>query len=254
MSEAESTGPVPTAAVLVIGDEILSGRTLDSNIGDIARFLAARGIDLREVRIVADDEPAIVTAVNALRASHTYVFTTGGIGPTHDDITAAAIAQAFGVALDLDPRAVALLQQHYGPARITDARLRMARIPRGAELIPNSISAAPGFRIGNVHVLAGVPPIMRVMLDAVGPTLTGGSVVLTRSVSASYGESVLAAGLTDIQALFPDVAIGSYPQMGPTGYTTELVLRSRDEGRLDSATAAVEALVARVTDPSSDIG
>lgn len=236
----------PTAAVLIIGDEILSGRTLDTNIGTIARFLTPRGIDLREVRIVADDEAAIVAAVNALRAAYSYVFTTGGIGPTHDDITADAIARAFGVELPVDPRAVAILATRYPAGTLNEARLRMARIPAGAELIANAATGAPGFRIGNVHVMAGIPSVMAAMLEAIAPTLEGGAPMLSRTVPAALGESWIAAGLTAIQEAYPDVAIGSYPQLqAGGGFSTELVLRSRDGERLEQATAEVAALVAR---------
>ncbi|MGD9738438.1 MAG: competence/damage-inducible protein A [Bauldia sp.] len=246
MANGTSEAPAPTAAVLIIGDEILSGRTLDTNIGTIARFLTPRGIDLREVRVVADDEDAIVAAVNALRDDNSYVFTTGGIGPTHDDITAAAIARAFGVPLLLDPRAVAILEVRYGAAKVSDARLRMARIPEGAELIANSETGAPGFRIGNVHVMAGIPSVMAAMLEALAPMLSGGAPMLSRTVPAALGESFVAAGLETIQAAYPDVSIGSYPQQNPDGgFTTELVLRSRDAVRLDAATAEVTALVER---------
>src|SRR5437762_12400297 len=169
----------PTAAVLLIGDEILSGRTKDKNLGFIADYLTALGIDLKEARIVPDIEDEIVAAVNALRARYTYVFTTGGIGPTHDDITADAIAKAFGVPIAVDERAVAMLLERIPKADLNEARLRMARIPQGATLIPNSVSKAPGFSMGNVHVMAGVPSIMHAMLDALGPTLPTGKKMLS---------------------------------------------------------------------------
>lgn len=239
-----ATEGIPTAAILIIGDEILSGRTLDTNIGTIARFLTPRGIDLREVRVVADDEDAIVAAVRALGAANTYVFTTGGIGPTHDDITAGAIARTFGVPLLIDPRAVALLVERYPAAQLTEPRLRMARIPEGADLIANSVSGAPGFRIGNVYVMAGIPSVMAAMLEALGPMLVGGAPMLSRTVPAGLGESVIAEGLEAIQHSYPDVAIGSYPQPGAGGgFWTELVLRARDPVRLDAASAEVARLV-----------
>ena len=197
--------------MLVIGDEILSGRTKDKNIGYIADYLTAIGIDLREVRVVADVEEEIVAAVNALRSRYTYVFSTGGIGPTHDDITADAIAKAFGVAIDFDPRAVAILAERYGKADLNEARMRMARIPAGAELIENSVSKAPGFTLGNVHVMAGVPAIMQAMLDALAPRLKTGRKMLSRSVPAGMGEGKIAEGLAEVQAAFPDVLMGSYP-------------------------------------------
>ena len=173
-----------TAAVLVIGDEILSGRTKDKNIGTIADYLTAIGIDLREVRIVPDVAEAIVEAVNQLRARHTYLFTTGGIGPTHDDITADCVAEAFGVGIDVDPRARAMLLERHKPEDLNAARLRMARIPDGAALIPNPISKAPGFHIGNVFVMAGVPAIMQAMLDQIGPGLARGAAMLSETIEA----------------------------------------------------------------------
>src|ERR671911_63600 len=167
MSDAAAATTLVTAGLLVIGDEILSGRTKDKNIGYLAEYLTNIGIDLKEVRVVADDEPAIVNALNALRHRYTYVFTTGGIGPTHDDITADSVAKAFGVPIDVDPRAVALMRERYKAEDLNEARLRMARIPEGADLVENPISKAPGFRIGNVVVMAGVPAIMQAMLDNV---------------------------------------------------------------------------------------
>src|SRR5919106_5489259 len=166
---------IVTAAMLVIGDEILSGRTKDKNIGHLADIMTAIGIDLKEVRIVPDVEDEIVAAVNALRARYTYLFTTGGIGPTHDDITADAVAKAFGVPIDVDPRAVAVMRERYKPEDLNEARLRMARIPQGADLVENPISKAPGFRLGNVFVMAGVPAIMEAMLDNIAPTLQTGT-------------------------------------------------------------------------------
>jgi molybdenum cofactor synthesis domain-containing protein len=238
---------VVTAAVLVIGDEILSGRTKDKNIGYIAEYLTAIGIDLREVRVVPDVESEIVTAVNALRGRYDHVLTTGGIGPTHDDITADAVAKAFGVAIDFDPRAVAILSERYGKADLNEARMRMARMPAGAELIVNPISKAPGFSIGNVHVMAGVPAIMQAMLDGLAARLPTGRKMLSRSVPAGMGEGRIAKPLADIQNAFPDVSIGSYPTFEPEiGFTTTLVLRSRDEARLAAAEAAVKAMVEAV--------
>ncbi|HMN87082.1 MAG TPA: molybdopterin-binding protein [Bauldia sp.] len=236
---------IVTAAILVIGDEILSGRTKDKNIGYIAEYLTNIGIDVREVRVVPDVEGEIVAALNALRARYTHVLTTGGIGPTHDDITADSVAKAFGVPIDFDPRAVAILAERYGKADLNEARMRMARIPEGADLIANPVSKAPGFSIGNVHVMAGVPSIMQAMLDALAPSLARGKVMLSRSVPAGMGEGRIAKGLGAVQAEHPDVMIGSYPTYSDTtGFTTTIVLRSRDEGRLDAAEAAVRALVA----------
>ena len=237
-----------TAGLVVIGDEILSGRTRDVNIATTAQFCTDLGIDLREVRVVADDTDAIVEAVDAVRARYTYVFTTGGIGPTHDDITADAIAQAFGVELPINDTARAMLEARWAEtgAEATPARLRMARIPAGAELIVNAVSAAPGFRIGNVHVMAGVPKIMAAMLEAIAPTLRGGRKVESRTVAAAIGEGALGDPLGEIQSRYPDVKIGSYPQMGNTSIMTYLVLRSHDIARLDAAAAEVRGLVDRL--------
>ena len=233
-----------TAGLLIIGDEILSGRTRDANIATVAGFLGDRGIDLREVRIVGDDPEAIIAAVNALRGANSAVITTGGIGPTHDDITAEAIAAAFSVALVEDERAVLALRERYGDDALVPARLRMARIPVGAELIVNPVSAAPGFSIGNVHVLAGVPQIMEAMLAELAPRLGLGVRVESRTFAVPAGEGVYAAPLAILQKTFPGVSIGSYPKMGPSGYRSEIVLRSRDAHLLESAAVAVEALLA----------
>ena len=234
-----------TAGLLVIGDEILSGRTKDVNIGATAEFCTDLGIDLKEVRVVSDDTDDIVDAVNALRARYTYVFTTGGIGPTHDDITADAIAKAFGVALPINAQAREMLESRWKQTgtEVNEARLRMARIPEGADLIVNSVSAAPGFRIGNVHVMAGVPIIMRAMLEALAPTLRGGKKVLSRTVRAAVGEGTVGGPLGALQEQYPDVKMGSYPQMGKDRVMTELVLRSSDPDRLAEATAKVQAMV-----------
>ncbi|MEJ0013239.1 MAG: molybdopterin-binding protein [Bauldia sp.] len=238
---------IVTAAILVIGDEILSGRTKDKNIGYIAEYLTAIGIDLREVRVVPDVEAEIVAAVNALRSRYDHVFTTGGIGPTHDDITADAIAKAFGATIDVDPRARAMLRERIAEADLNEARLRMARIPAGASLIANSVSKAPGFTIGNVHVMAGVPSIMHAMLDALAPSLPTGAKMHSVSIDAGLKEGDIASAFGAVQAKFPDVAMGSYPgfQEG-VGFTTSLVLRSRDEARLSEAETAVKAMLAEV--------
>jgi molybdenum cofactor synthesis domain-containing protein len=233
----------PTAGLLLIGDEILSGRTKDKNLGYIADYLTAMGIDVREARVVPDVEDDIVRAVNDLRHRYTYVFTTGGIGPTHDDITADAIAKAFGVAIDHDPRALAILRAHYDAAMLNPARLRMARIPAGAELIENKVSKAPGFRIGNVFVMAGVPKIMHAMLEAAAGSLERGAPVLSRTVTAYIGEGDLAYPLKEIQDRFPEVTIGSYPFEESGRYGAELVLRSRDMDKLEAATRETQAMI-----------
>ncbi|MBM6595981.1 competence/damage-inducible protein A [Microvirga pudoricolor] len=237
-----------TAALLVIGDEILSGRTKDKNIGYIAEYLTGIGIDLMEVRVVPDIEAEIVAAVNTLRERYTYLFTTGGIGPTHDDITADSIGRAFGVAVDHDPRAVAMLKERYGEGELTDARLRMARVPKGSDLIENPISKAPGFRIGNVITMAGVPSIMQAMLDLVAPTLQTGVRMTVENVDAgSLGEGIYGDGLAAIAAAHPGVSIGSYPSFTATGFRNQIVVRSKDPAAASAAARDVEALVARLT-------
>jgi molybdenum cofactor synthesis domain-containing protein len=230
-----------TAGLLVIGDEILSGRTKDKNIGTIAEHLTGIGISLREVRVVADVEEAIVEGVNTLRHRYTYVFTTGGIGPTHDDITADAIAKAFGVGISVDARAVAIMKPAYEKRGIelNAARLRMARIPEGADLIVNEVSVAPGFRIENVIVMAGVPAIMESMLLAATATLETGVKVLSRSIVVSHAEGEIAELFAAHQAAWPQVAMGSYPAFREGQYATDLVLRSLDEEALASATCAL---------------
>jgi molybdenum cofactor synthesis domain-containing protein len=246
---SETAGPEVTAAVLVIGDEILSGRTKDKNIGYIAEYLTALGIDLMEVRVVGDQEAAIVAAINALRARYTYVFTTGGIGPTHDDITAESIAKAFGVAIDYDPRAVKILKDRLAQtgAELNEARLRMTRIPAGADLVLNPVSAAPGFWLGNVIVLAGVPSIMQAMLDGVAPKLKTGVRMLSETVRADAREGDIGSPLGEIAKAHPEVAIGSYPFFDDArGPNTNVVLRARDPQKLKAAKAAVDAMLARV--------
>lgn len=234
---------VPTAAILVIGDEVLSGRTKDKNIGHIADMLTQAGIDLREARIVADVEDDIVAAVNALKERYTYVFTTGGIGPTHDDITADAVATAFGVSIDIDPRALAMLKERYEDDDLNEARLRMARIPDGADLIDNPISKAPGFRIGNLFVMAGVPSIMHRMLDDVLSNLEGGVPVLSHEIPVDAKEGDLAAGLGDLQKEYPDVSLGSYPQYKDGKFSTRIVARCRDEALLDEVVGKLTVFI-----------
>jgi molybdenum cofactor synthesis domain-containing protein len=234
---------IVTAAVLLIGDEILSGRTRDVNAGFIAERLTELGIDLKEIRVVADDEPAIVEAVNALRARYTYVFTTGGIGPTHDDITADAVAKAFGVGVDYHPDAVAALHEIFPGDRLNLARKRMARVPDTAELIINEVSKAPGFRIGNVHVMAGVPKVMQSMFAAVAPGLRTGPKVLSETILADAKEGDLGTPLGEIQLRHPDVSIGSYPFQDERGFNTNLVIRGRDAGAIARARAEVQKLL-----------
>ena len=241
-ADEDQAGGIVTAAMLVIGDEILSGRTKDKNIGFLAEHLTMIGIRLKEVRIVADDERAIIEALNALRDRHDYVFTSGGIGPTHDDITADAIARAFGVAIDIDPRAVALMQPHYEARglELTPTRLRMARIPAGAELVANPVSIAPGFRIGNVVVMAGVPNIMQAMLLSVTPELRTGRRMLSETLTVWRPESEIAEILRASQTAFPDVPMGSYPFVEAGRFGAQLVLRSTDPQRLAAALAELK--------------
>jgi molybdenum cofactor synthesis domain-containing protein len=242
MSERDLS-PV-TAAVLLIGDELLSGRTQDTNLAYIAKFLAACGIDIAEARVVSDREAEIVAALNALRARYTYVFTTGGIGPTHDDITADAVARAFGVPIDYHPEALALLAERYKPGEFNEMRRRMARIPEGGSLIRNSVSTAPGFQIENVFVMAGVPMIMRAMLEDVAPRLRNGRIVRSVTIAARIAEGRIASGLAAIQQHFADVAIGSYPFYREDGYGVQLVARGRDAAVVEEAARAIEALIA----------
>jgi molybdenum cofactor synthesis domain-containing protein len=249
MNDTGASSRIVTAAILVIGDEILSGRTKDQNIGYIAEYLTKIGIDLREVRVVADDQAAIVEALNALRGRNTYVFTTGGIGPTHDDITAECVAKAFGVPIDYDPRAVAIMKARYAAmgTEMNEARMRMTRIPAGAELVPNKVSAAPGFWIGNVIVMAGVPSIMQAMLDEVAPKLATGARLLSQTVRADCREGDIGTELGEIAKAHPEVMIGSYPFVDEfRGPNTNIVVRSRDPERLAAAKAAVEAMLTQV--------
>jgi molybdenum cofactor synthesis domain-containing protein len=241
-----STQPIVTAAILVIGDEILSGRTKDKNIDYIAEYLTNLGIDLKEVRVVSDEEADIVAALNALRSRYSYVFTTGGIGPTHDDITADAVAKAFGVGIGYHPDAYALLEARYPPGAFNDARKRMARIPHGAALVANSVSGAPGFHIGNVYVMAGVPMVMRAMLEVIAPELPRGQPVHSITVEAAIPEGVIAAGLAALQTEHKDIAIGSYPfyrEGTAAPFGAQLVLRGRDGAAVERAAQALEALV-----------
>jgi molybdenum cofactor synthesis domain-containing protein len=234
-----------TAAILVIGDEILSGRTKDKNIGYIAEHMTQLGIECREVRVVSDSMDEIIAALNALRSRYTYLFTTGGIGPTHDDITADAVACAFGVKISHDPRAVAMLRERFSEAELNEARMRMARIPEGADLVANSVSKAPGFRIGNVIVMAGVPAIMQAMLDAAAPTLKTGVKMLSETVRANKREGDIGSPLAILAKTLPDVMIGSYPFWGEDGQpNTNVVVRSRDAAKLAEGKAAVEAMLA----------
>src|SRR6056297_1921906 len=243
----ERAMPNPTAAMLVIGDEILSGRTRDANMHHLARELTHAGIDLAEVRVVSDDATAITRAVRALSDGFDVVFTSGGIGPTHDDITAEAVARAFDAPIGIRDDARAILAAHY-EARgqdLNEARLRMARIPEGATLIENPISAAPGFTIGNVHVMAGVPAIFEAMVASVLPHLTGGPPMLSETISVDRPEGEVAADLSAAVAEFPDLSFGSYPFIRDGLQGTNLVIRGTDADRLARAAARLAPLAAR---------
>ena len=234
----------PTAAMLVIGDEILSGRTRDSNLHHLAQELTRAGIDLREARIVSDDHAGIVAAVRALAASHDHVFTSGGIGPTHDDITADAVADAMGAKISHRPDAMALLGAHYAQRGVefNEARQRMARIPDGAVLIDNPVSIAPGFTLGNVHVMAGVPSVFEAMVASVLPGLTGGAPLLSQSLRVMRGEGEVAAPFGALAAEYPDLAMGSYPFTQNGIFGTNLVVRGQDAAQVDAAMVALSRL------------
>ena len=236
--------PNPSAAMLVIGDEILSGRTRDANMHYLAGQLTDRGIDLKEVRIVSDDRDAIIAAVKALSNGYSHVFTSGGIGPTHDDITADCIAAAFGAVIDVRDDARALLQAHYDRSgqELNAARLRMARIPDGAALIDNPVSTAPGFTLGNVHVMAGVPSVFQAMVASILPTLTGGAPLLSRTLRLVRGEGDIAGRLGQFAADFPDLSVGSYPFQKDGLYGSNIVVRGSDAQQLDDAMAVLTAV------------
>jgi len=235
---------IVTAALVVIGDEVLSGRTKDRNIGYVAEKLTETGIQLKEVRIVADDQDAIGEAVNTLRQRHDYVFTTGGIGPTHDDITADAIGAAFGLPVEQDARALDIMRRHFREDQLTPARLRMTRMPVGAALIDNPVSVAPGFSIENVYVMAGVPQIMQGMLDQVLPDLRSGRKILSRTLRVSAKEGDIADVLGEVQALFSDIAIGSYPFHVDNRFGVNVVFRGPDGDRTEAASRQVQAQLA----------
>ncbi|HEX7967777.1 MAG TPA: molybdopterin-binding protein [Stellaceae bacterium] len=243
-----SAEKIVTACAVIIGNEILSGRTQDTNLAYIAKGLNDVGVTLREARVIPDIEAVIVATINEMRTKYDYVFTTGGIGPTHDDITSESIARAFGVPWTLHPEAHKIFLGHYKPDELNEARLRMAHTPEGASLIINPVSRAPGFRIGNVFVMAGIPRVMQAMFDAVKHDLKGGRPMLSRSVSCPLPEGIVAKGLGEIQRRYPDLDIGSYPYTrrnaaGEMTFGTSLVLRGRDPERLAAATPEVMALV-----------
>ena len=246
MTTIGTTPTTVTACVLIIGNEILSGRTQDANLAFLARGLDAVSIRLREARVIPDDAAVIVAAVNEVRRTFDYVFTTGGIGPTHDDITAQSLADAFGVALVLHPEAKRLLETHYPPGQLNEARLRMAMVPEGAVLLPNPISRAPGFQIGNVFVLPGVPSNMQGIFEQLKHRLAGGDKVLSRSVSCHLSEGTLAKELGALQDRYADLEIGSYPYFRRGDFGVTLVLRGTDRQRLAAATEELKALISRL--------
>jgi len=248
-SMTSATAAPVTAAVLVIGDEILSGRTKDKNIGYIAEYMTTLGIDLKEVRVVSDDEADIVAALNALRKRYTYVFTTGGIGPTHDDITADCVAKAFGLPIHHDPRAVAIMTERAAKmgTEMNEARMRMTRMPQGSELVHNKVSGAPGFWIENVIVMAGIPAVMQGMLDEVAPKLKTGVKMLSETIRADAREGDVGTELGLIAKANPDTMIGSYPFFDEKGDpNTNIVVRGRDPQKIAAARAAVEAMLVKV--------
>jgi len=243
-----SSGPSSfTACIIIIGNEILSGRTQDTNVAWLAKELNELGIRVEEVRVIPDVEQTIIDTVNTCRKQFTYIFTTGGIGPTHDDITSACIAKAFGAALKQHQEAAAILERHYGPTNLNSARMKMAEIPVGGTLIANPVSAAPGFQIENVYVMAGVPEIMRAMFDSCKHTLKGGDKTLSRTVSAFVTEGMFAQKLTAIAQRHPDVDIGSYPFQRSAGLGTSLVARATDEAALEAAYREVKAMLMAYT-------
>ena len=245
MSTPSSASSVVSAAMLAIGDELLSGRTKDKNIGHLADVLTMSGIDLKEVRIVPDEEPAIIEALNALRQRYDYVFTSGGIGPTHDDITADAVSAAFGLPCEHDAEALRLLGDMYRVREMdfTEARKRMARMPRGAKHITNPVSVAPGFIVENVYVMAGVPQVFQAMLDNVIPTLRTGAKIMSQAVRSPYGEGDIGTPLTGVQKAHPETSIGSYPKYDGQRFSTEIVVRARDAAALNAAAQDVAAML-----------
>jgi molybdenum cofactor synthesis domain-containing protein len=243
MGTSSSERRIFSACVLIIGNEILSGRTPDANLAFLARGLTELGIRLREARVIPDDTDVIVSTVNTVRPSFDYIFTTGGIGPTHDDITAQSVADAFGVPLIVHPEAKRLLETHYPPGHLNEARLRMAMVPEGAALLLNPISRAPGFQIGNVFVLPGVPNIMQGIFEQLKHRLVGGAKLLSRSINCHLGEGTLAKELGELQTRYPDVEIGSYPYFRRGDFGVTLVLRGTEKARLADAVKELNALI-----------
>ena len=242
-----------TACVLIIGNEILSGRTKDVNLNHIALTLGEWGIQVREARVVPDISSAIVDAVNYGRETYDYVFTTGGIGPTHDDITADCIAEAFGVPIVINETIADLIRQRPAPPDVMEARMRMARVPEGAKLVDNATGGPPGFRVENVYVMAGIPGVMQAMLASLEGKLKRGPIVRSRSVTAFLGESQIAGALREIQDRFPSVDLGSYPFFKQDRYGTSLVMRGTDESLLDEMLESVKAAIVAAGETPQDV-
>ena len=243
-----------TAALLLIGNELLSGRTQDANLNYLAKQLTAMGIVMREARLISDDEGEIVDAVNALRARYDYVFTTGGIGPTHDDITCASVAKAFGLNYSLNPQAQKILENYYdGSGReLNEARLRMAHTPEGASLVDNPISRAPGFRVENVIVMAGIPAVMRAMFESIAPDLESGTKVTSRSVAVLMGEGDIARPLGELQDKYDSLEIGSYPFVRKGNFGTTLVLRGTDTEAVEQAAEELKIILLNLGGEAED--
>ena len=234
------------ASLIIIGNEILSGRTQDKNLSYLATWLNEIGIQLAEVRVIRDEEDEIIHTVNLLRKKYEYVFTTGGIGPTHDDITSESMAKAFNVDLETNPQALAILKEYYKDSELTEARLKMTKIPKGAELVENPVSKAPGFKIENVFVMAGIPKIMQGMLEGAKTHLSGGRPVRSNSIDVFMAESFIAEELSNMQDKFKDVEIGSYPFVKDGKYGTSLVMRSPDEIKLSECRAEIELMISKL--------
>src|SRR5436190_5904636 len=255
MNEAGPAPEMVSACVVIIGNEILSGRTQDANLAFLAQGLNEVGVRLREARVIPDDTETIVATINEARATFDYVFTTGGIGPTHDDITAPSIAQAFGVPLIVHPEARRILESHYPPGGLNEARLRMAQLPEGAVLLPNPISRAPGFRIGNVFVLPGVPQIMQAIFNELRHNLKGGAKVWSRSVSCTLGEGTIANDLAALQERYGDLEIGSYPYFRRSDFGVTLVVRGIAPKRIAACIEELKVLIRALGgDPQEGMG
>ena len=234
------------ASLIIIGNEILSGRTQDKNLSYLANWLNEIGIQLSEVRVIRDNEDEIIDTVNTLRKKYDYVFTTGGIGPTHDDITSESIAKAFGVPLEINPDALGILREYYKDSELTEARMKMTKIPKEAELVENPVSKAPGFKIDNVFVMAGIPKIMQGMLEGAKSHLSGGKPVQSDSIDVFMPESFIAEELSNLQNKFKDVEIGSYPFVKDGKYGTSLVMRSSDKAKLSDCRSQMELMISKL--------